>query len=344
MVQFRKIEDKTQKAGQVGFKKQRRLSFVKLAADLEKKGGTTLKPAPDENRKQLYEQGLEYLNQVFSAVRNRQEFSLDKGLQIIRKLVEGNPAQDPALIKALHLNDQFKFVLHHGVNVAIFAIKISKYLGFKLEHQVEMGLAGLLHDVGIAVIPDKIIYKPKKLNEEEIKIFQERPNYSYKILKKFGDEYAYLAECAARVHERIDGTGYPVGLKADEISEYAQILGLLDVYEALIHSRPQRDKLTPFAAVKEIINTGKERFQRKHLKALLNTFTVFPLHSYVRLNSDAIGKVIETYPDQPMRPKVRIIYDSQNQKVLSDRIIALPEDSLLHIVESVSDEEIRQFS
>ena len=344
MVQFRKIENRTQKTGSVGFKKQRRLSFVKLAADRGKKGGTTLKPAPDENRKQLYEQGLEYLNGVLSAIRNRQDFSLDKGQQIIRKLAEVNPAQDPALIMALHLNDQFKFVLHHGVNIAVYAIKISKYLGFELKHQVELGLAGLLHDVGIAAIPDKIIYKPKKLNEEEIKIFRERPNVGYKILKKFGYEYAYLAECAAQVHERIDGTGYPVGLKADEIPEYAQILGLLDVYEALIHSRPQRDKLTPFAAVKEIINTGKDRFQRKHLKALLNTFTVFPLHSYVRLNSDAIGKVIETYPDQPMRPKVRIIYDSQNQKVLSDRIIALPEDSLLHIVESVTDEAIRQFS
>ena len=92
------------------------------------------------------------------------------------------------------------------------------------------------------------------------------------------------------------------------------------------------------------INTGKDRFDRKYLKALLNTFTVFPLHSYVRLNSDAIGKVIETYPDQPMRPKIRIEYDSQNQKVLTDRIVALPEDSLLHIVDSVTDEEIGQLT
>jgi hypothetical protein len=118
----------------------------------------------------------------------------------------------------------------------------------------------------------------------------------------------------------------------------------LDVWEALIHSRPQRDKLVPFTAVKEIINTSKNRFEKRHLKALLNTFTVFPLYSYVRLNSDAIGKVIETYPDQPMRPKVRIIYDSQKQKVLINRIVALPDDQLLHIVDSVTDEEIRQIA
>jgi HD-GYP domain-containing protein (c-di-GMP phosphodiesterase class II) len=237
-----------------------------------------------------------------------------------------------------------KFELYHGVNVAVYAIELSKYLEFKPENQIELGLCALLHDVGTAAIADKIIYKPKKLDAQESKIFRERPNHSYKILKQFGYDYAFVAECAAQVHERIDGSGYPGGLNAAEIHEYAQIIGLLDEYEALIHSRPHRDKLAPFTAIKKIINTGKSRFERKYLKALLNTITVFPLYSYVRLNSDAIGKVIETYPDQPMRPKVRIEYDSQSQKVLTDRIVSLPEDSLLHIVDSVTDEEIRRLS
>jgi HD-GYP domain-containing protein (c-di-GMP phosphodiesterase class II) len=343
VVQFRNIETK-KKAKNPGFKKKSSLSFVKLAADRSKADGVPLKPASDKNRKQLYEEGLAYLNEVLSAIRNNQTFTLEKGLQIIRKLATGNPAQDPALIMALHLNDRFKFVLHHGVNVAIYAIKLSKYLGFEKENQIELGLTALLHDVGMAAIPDKIIYKRENLDAEEIEIFRGRPNLSYRILQQFGSDYAYLAECAAQVHERIDGSGYPAGLKHNEIHEYAQIIGLLDKYEALIHSRPQRDKLTPFAAVKEIINTGKDHFERRFLKALLNTFTVFPLFSYVRLNSDAIGKVIETYPDQPMRPKIRIEYDSQNQKVLTDRVVALPEDSLLHIVDSVTDEEIGQLS
>jgi HD-GYP domain-containing protein (c-di-GMP phosphodiesterase class II) len=343
VVQFRNIEAQKQ-AKNLGFKKKSSLSFVQLSANRTKTDGVSLKPAADANRKLLYEEGLAYLNEALSAIRNNQSFSLDNGLKIIRKLVAGSPAPDPALIMALHLNDRFKFVLHHGVNVAVYAIKLAKYLEFKQENQIELGLAALLHDVGTAAIPDKVIYKRKKLNAEEIKIFQERPNYSYKILQQFGSDYAYLAQCASQVHERIDGSGYPAGLKANEIHEYAQIIGLLDKYEALIHSRPQRDKLAPLAAVKEIINTGKDRFERKYLKALLNAFTVFPLYSYVRLNSDAIGKVIETYPDQPMRPKIRIEYDSQNQKVLTDRVVDLPEDSLLHIVDSVTDEEFQQLS
>jgi HD-GYP domain-containing protein (c-di-GMP phosphodiesterase class II) len=344
VVQFRNIDANNQSAGGQGIKKRSSLSFVKIAANQEKSGKQDLRSAPDETRKVFYEEAISYLNQVLGAIRNRENFSLETGLQIIRKIAQENPSQDPVLIMALHLNDRFKFVLHHGVNVAVYAIKLAKYLDFSLEKQIELGLVGLLHDVGTAAIPDQVLYKQKKLSENEINLFRERPNHSAKILKAFGYDYAYLAECAAQVHERIDGSGYPRGIHGDEINDYAKIIGLLDVWEALIHSRPQRDKLAPFTAVKEIINTYKDRFEHKYLKALLNTFTVFPLYSYVRLNSDAIGKVIETYPDQPMRPKVHILYDSQKQKLLTDRIVALPDDPLLHIVDSVADEEIRQLS
>ena len=116
------------------------------------------------------------------------------------------------------------------------------------------------------------------------------------------------------------------------------------MYESLIHSRPQRGKRTPIAAVKEIINTSKKKFKKQYLKALLSIFTAFPLHSYVRLNSDAIGKVIETYPDQPLRPKIQVIFDSQKRKVLTEKIVALPEDPLLHIVDSISEHEIRRLT
>jgi HD-GYP domain-containing protein (c-di-GMP phosphodiesterase class II) len=344
VVQFRNIEVNNQLTGGQRKKKKSNLSFVKIAARQGKSTKADLRSGPDKNRKVLYEEAMSYLNQAMGAVRNHEEFSLDTGLQIIRKMAQGNPSQDPVLIMALHVNDRFKFVLHHGVNVAVYAIKLAKHLGFSQEKQIEIGLAGLLHDVGTVAIPDEVIYKQKKLNQKEINLFRGRPNYSAKILNAFGHDYAYLVECAAQVHERIDGSGYPRGVHGNEINEYAKIIGLLDVWEALIHSRPQRDKLVPFTAVKEIINTSKNRFEKKYLKALLNTFTVFPLYSYVRLNSDAIGKVIETYPDQPMRPKVRIIYDSQKQKVLINRIVALPDDPLLHIVDSVTDEEIRQIA
>jgi hypothetical protein len=80
------------------------------------------------------------------------------------------------------------------------------------------------------------------------------------------------------------------------------------------------------------------------LKAHLSIFTAFPINSYVRLNSDAVGRVVETYPDQPLRPKIQILYDSQKRKVLTEKFVSLPEDPLLHIIDSVGENEIRHFA
>lgn len=342
MVQFRNIDNASPAAKGSTAQKKVRLSFAKISADRSQSDPSGVPALPDESRKSLYEEAAAYLGDVLNALRSRKGFTLDRGFEIIRKVVSVNHPQDPLFILALHRDNWREYVIHHPVNVAIFAIKMANHLGFDKPKQVEIGMAGLLHDVGMAAIPDSILYKQSSLNEAETRVFRQRPELSSKILRTLDVRYAYLAECAVQVYERIDGSGYPRGLKADELHEYAQIIGLLDMYESLIHSRPQRGKRTPFAAVKEIINTGKNHFQRQYLKALLSIFTAFPLHSYVRLNSDAIGKVIETYPDQPLRPKIQILYDSQKRKVLTPKIIALPEDPLLHIIDSISENEIRQ--
>lgn len=349
-VKFRNLNSETQKKGSPKAKQDLKLSFRKLAAAQDSQGlaqTTDLKTSAKNNsndREGLYEKACLYLDQVLKAAKNRQSFALDPGFRILQNMAEHNQLRDELFIKAIHIDDRFKYVIHHSVNVAIYCLKMAEDLGFSKSQKMEVGMAALLHDVGMAVIPDKILYKQEKLTQQEIDILRERPNYSYKILRSFGDGFAYLAESAAQVYERIDGSGYPRAMKGDEIYEYAQIIGLLDMYEALIHSRPQREKLTHFTAVKEIINTCKNRFQRKHLKSLLSIFTAFPIYSFVRLNSNAIGKVIATYPEQPMRPKLQIIYDSQNRQVLTERIIALPDNPLLNIVDSVSESEIQALS
>ena len=329
-----------------------RLSFRKLAAEQKKSAAEPVvadKTAVDQDRseesgKVLYQKASAYLKHVLESVRKRKKFPLDTAFDIVREIVDIQSFQDTLLIEALHFDDPLQFIINNNVNVAIYAIKMAENLGWNKDQQIEIGVAGLLHDIGMGLIPEKLLFKHQRLSKAEFDIFKERSNYSYKILKTFGDEHAYLADCAIQVNERLDGSGYPQALKGDEIHEYAQVIGLVDMYEALVHSRPQREKFHHFTAVKEIIKSGKNFFQRRHLKALLNIFSIFPLQSYVRLNSNAIGKVIRTYPDQPMRPKIQIIFDSQHKKVLTERIVNLPEDPLLYIVDSVFEEELAQIA
>jgi len=349
LTKFRNLNPGTSKKSGPKARLDQTLSFRKLAARdshgvLKRRVVGTRSNNNGNNRKGLYDLVCNYVSQALNAAKNGKSFALVPGFRILQKMAENDHPRDELFIMAIHRDDPFKYVIHHSVNVAIYALAMADDLGFSKQSKLEVAMAALLHDVGMAAIPDNILYKQEKLSRKEIAILRQRPNHSYKILRSYGDEYAYLAESAAQVYERVDGSGYPRAIRGDEIHEYAQIIGLLDMYEALIHSRPQRQKLTPFTAVKEIIIACKNRFQRKHLKSLLSIFTAFPIYSFVRLNSNAIGKVIETYPEQPLRPKVQIIYDSQKRKVLTERIVDLPDNPLLNIVDSVPHSEIQELS
>ena len=298
----------------------------------------------EEERTAIYDTATVYLTGVLAAVRKRQQFALEPGEEIVRRFIESRSTADPLLIRAIYQDNPHGYLINHCVNVAVFAVKMAAELGLGKFEQEQIGLAALLHEVGMGVIPEKLIYKEQKLDEQEYAIFKKRPEFAYKILNGFGDDYAFLAETALQVHECMDGSGYPMGLRGDGIHLYAQIIGLVDMYEALIHSRPQRNKFSHFSAVKQIIKIGKRRYVKNHLKTLLNIFSIFPLHSIVKLNSNAFGRVIQTYPDQPMRPKIEVVFDSQGRRVLAKHAIDLSENSILYIVDSVSEEDIQSMT
>ena len=230
------------------------------------------------------------------------------------------------------------FLVNKAVNVTVFAVFMGDTLKLPKERLLELGLAALLHHIGKVRVPKDILHKEETLNENELSLLRKYPHDSYEILRGLGDKYYYLAECALHVNERLDGSGFPQGLKGDAINPYARIIGILDLYEAMTHNRPQRQKLSHFEAVKEIIKTKKSSFQRELLKAFLNTFGIFPLHCLVKLNSGAVGRVIQTYEEQPLRPKIEIIVDAQNRRVKVPRTVDLREQQVLYIADAITEE------
>lgn len=325
--------------------KEVKFSFARLAAAKSAETPRAVHAAavpPVSHRRELHAQACNCLAQIFSAVRAKRPFSLEPAVSLIRRMAAERPQPDALFALALHLDEPKNFPLHHGVNVAVYAVKMAQDLGFDEEHQVEIGLAGLLHDVGIALLPDALLHKKGPLADAELSLLRERPNSAARILQCLGPAHGSIAESAAQVYERIDGSGHPRGLAGDEIHEYAQIIGLLDLYEALVHSRPNRGRLSFFDAVKYMFKSCKTQFQRRYLKSLLRVFTVFPIGSYVQLNSEAVGRVVETVPEEPMRPTLRILFDSQRRQVLAERAVALTEAPLLNIVRSVTAKEIRE--
>jgi HD-GYP domain-containing protein (c-di-GMP phosphodiesterase class II) len=326
-----------------------KLSFARLAArnapaQPAARAGQRVLPAAQAvpERGAVYAAAFRFLEQAFLAVRDGKPVALASARAIVERMAAPAAGPDLLFIAALQRDDRARYTVQHGVNVAVYAVKMAQDLGLGRERQVELGMCGLLHDIGTARIPEEVVHRPGALTEQDRETLRRRPAAAFDILKGLGPEAAAAAECAAQVCERIDGSGYPRGLRGDEIHESAKVIGLLDLYEALVHSRPNRQRLSFFEAMKYIFKGAKTQFERRHMKSLLRVFTVFPVHSYVLLNSEAIGRVVETRPDQPMRPKLQILFDAQRRKTLTERRVALAEEPLLNVVRCVSEAEITE--
>ncbi|WP_022670837.1 HD domain-containing phosphohydrolase [Hippea alviniae] len=160
----------------------------------------------------------------------------------------------------------------HSQRVAFYSKKIAEALGFDEKFQEKIYKAGLLHDIGKVGIPDNILLKPGRLSENEYKTIKYHSVISYEILKRV-EHFKDIAECVRQHHEKCDGSGYPDGLKCDEICIEARILAIADIFDALTTTRPYRKAFTPEEAI-EILKKEKvdQDILSKVEKVLLDAF------------------------------------------------------------------------
>jgi HD-GYP domain-containing protein (c-di-GMP phosphodiesterase class II) len=163
----------------------------------------------------------------------------------------------------------------HSLHIAIYAIHIANQLHLDNTEMQEIGTAGLLHDVGIHKINQKILYKSTELTKEEEHIVQEHPKLGIAILEHNHIHNPYILDAIMHHHERYDGTGYPNHLQEKQISKYASILAICDVFDALTNNRPYREKYSSFEALQMMIKDPKMQnsFNRKYLRIFLKSLT-----------------------------------------------------------------------
>ena len=229
----------------------------------------------------------------------------------------------------------------HSVHETLASLMVGRGMGYDRKRLLELGLAAFLENVGMYRLPEGILEKPAKLELEEIEPIREHPEASAKILSRLGERYEWLAEVALQVHERADGSGYPRGLKGSEISEAASIIGLVDTYVAMIRRRAYRDRILQPDAIRFILKEAKVQFSTKTLKAFLNSISLFPFNTYVKLNNKSIGRVISTDRNHPLRPTVQVLYDGLGNKPEQREIVRLSDNPLLYIVETVDDRDLK---
>ena len=299
-----------------------------------------------EYLKKLHSTIVDYLEEVRRRVKNDERFDIKQAVDIISHLINTSDLiekfyQSTALSRVLFHNcNEKKYLTLHLVNVLAYALKIGTGLKYSREKLLELGLSALLYAVGLFKIPESIIGKKGKLTETEVDVIKKHTEIGKNILSGFQTEYPLLPRVAHEYHERENGSGYPEKIKGNKICEYAKIIGLVDAFDAMIHNRPYRKALAQYFSVKELIESKNSLFSAKILKVFLDEMGIFPIGSYVRLNNMEIGQVIATSNVHPLRPTIKLIFNSHGEKAPEETAINIEEHPVLYVTEAVSEEDL----
>jgi len=247
--------------------------------------------------------------------------SLQEGDQLLTKAISGSKGSP---------------IISNMVHVSILATKVGMGLRYRREDLVRLAHAGLLHDVGMFMLPESLLTSQRKLSAQDRARIVEHPEFGYKILNELGAQHSWLAQVAWQEHERWGGQGYPRGLSGPQIHEYARIIGIVDIFDALMSPRPYKRRLPPHEAVKELLIAEKASFPSQIIKALVQQVSMFPLGTTVRLNSGEVGTVIHLNPRYPLRPVIQVSEAPGSVDDADSRTVDLSKTMLIHIVEVVA--------
>lgn len=292
----------------------------------------------NENIKTYYEQLLERARDARDRVKAKQGIAASPILSILHHITIEDLIDPLYEYTVLYTKDSD--LPSHSVCVTVACMKLAKGMGYDTKEILRLGLAAFLENVGMYLIPDTILKQEGKLDPRSLAVIRKHPELSAQVISQMGEAFHWLARLALQVHERSDGSGYPKGLSGDEISEFASIIGLVDIYMAMIRNRPYRKKYMETDAVKSVIGIDKGKFPNKIVKEFLSEISLFPVNSYVLLNNKAIGRVLSTDKLHPLKPVIELLYDGVGQKMKRGKIVHLSNSPLLRIVDTVGEEEL----
>ncbi len=233
------------------------------------------------------------------------------------------------------------YYYQNTVNVTLFSVLMGMELQYPQERLTELATAALLHDIGMSKIDPKILTKKEKLSFDEYELIRHHPGQGKEILSAVEGVSSAIVAAVSQEHERENGSGYPEGLRGNQIHEFAKIIGLADAFEGLTHPRDYREPISANEAIMQILAMKGRLFLEKYIKCFLNVFTFYPLGSYVQLNTNEVGRVVQVDKKAPTRPIIQLIIDREGVPVSSPQYMNLTEKDLIFVKETLTEEKVR---
>ncbi len=288
----------------------------------------------------------EAVTMIYKTMTSLQEDHLSRGRTITPEIgrnfrkVFGSIMQDLATrpsmlvnLTSIHSSDAYLF--QHSFNVAVLAGIMGVAKGFNRIQLEELGVGALLFDIGMTKMPSSLLNHNGRYSEAELNILHTHPKEGFDILRKHHDISIVSAHCALQHHERFNGSGYPRGLKKEEIHLYGQIVGLADTYDALVSPRPHRKRYTTSEAIEFLFAAGGTFFDHELIKLFCSHISIYPVATTLLLSTGQEVVVTQNNDLAVHRPRVRVIKEADGSDPASPYDIELKDELHITIVKEL---------
>ena len=265
--------------------------------------------------------------------------SVDTGgaRQLVEEISDSVARNPGALISLARLKTVDDYTYMHSVAVCAMMVGLAKQLGLNEEQTRLAGMAGLMHDLGKALMPMEVLNKPGKLTEAEFNIIKTHPVEGHRMLLSGRDVDPIVLDVCLNHHEKTDGSGYPKGRKADEISLFAKMGAVCDVYDAITSNRPYKLGWDPAESLRKMAEWANGHFDGKVFQAFVKSLGIYPIGSLVKLTSGRLGVVVEQTGKSLTTPSVKVFFSTKSNMRIVPEVIDLSQAGVTEKIVSRED-------
>lgn len=273
----------------------------------------------------IVEKSKKKVGAMFEAARLGQAVKIREILPLIDDIRESVERNSKALTSLVRLKTKDEYTFMHSVAVCTLMINLARQMDLDDATTRDMGVAGLLHDLGKMSVPQAILDKTARLTDEEMTTIRSHPVRGHALIGNNPDIPELARDVCLHHHEKIDGTGYPFGLQGNEISLAARMGAICDVYDAVTSNRPYKDPWSPCTALGRMTQ-WQGHFDERLLQIFINSLGMFPAGALVRLNDHRLAIVIDNSLDDAAAVRVLPFYCTSTLQELPPVEIAITPD------------------